>query len=297
MIDYRINTILAVDEEKNFTKAAEKLCLTQPAVSHHIKELEEELNTQLFIRKKGDVVSTQAGEIVINYARKFQAMYDKMKQEINISNNKINLKIGITHTSESNKTTEVIGTFLNNHKGISMTILSDSTNNLYQMIENYELDFAIVDQKLDNNLNYLPLDTDFLVCVINNTSPLVNKKMIKIEELKKENLILRLPSSSTRMLFDASLESINESINNFNVIMELDNIATIKELIRKNMGVSILAKSACMYEVKKNKLSILPIENLSMNRIIYFVYTDNFKYLDLLNELKKLYESMNLDLV
>lgn len=297
MTDIKIKTLLTVAEEKNFTKAAEKLCLTQPAVSHHIKEIENELNTQIFVRRKGDIIPTATGEIALNYARRFLALYDKMKQEIHDFNyKKINIKIGITHTAENNQTTEVIGSLLNNHNGVSITIITDTTANLYQMVENYELDFAIVDQKINNNLNYMPLDTDYLVCVVSNESPLVNKKMITIDELKQENLILRLPSSSTRILFDASLESINESINNFNVILEVDNIATIKELIKKNMGVSILAKSACISDVRKNKLSILPIENLSMQRKIYFIYPDHFNYFDIIKELSNIYKEKNIDL-
>lgn len=289
MIDVRLLTLITVADEKNFTKAAEKLCLTQPAVSHHIKDLEEELNTQLLIRKKGDVILTPSGEVVLNYAKRFLAMYEKVRQEIKDTNKKISLKIGITHTAESNKTTEVIGNLLNNHSDLSMSIISGSTPDLFKMVENYEIDFAIVDQKQSNNLHYLPLDTDTLVCVINPDSHLINNNEITLDELKEEKLILRLPTSSTRILFDSALKSINESINNFNVILELDNVATIKELIRRNVGISILSKSTCMYEVQKNKLAILPIKNLSLQRNIYFVYYDHFQHIDLLNELKDIY--------
>lgn len=295
MIDLRLITLLTVAEEKNFTRAAEKLNLTQPAVSHHIKELEAELNTQIFIRRKGDIVATSNGEIVLNYARRFLAMNEKLKQEISSNAKKISFKIGITHTAESNKTTEVIGNLLSNHTDLSMTIISDSTTNLYQKVASYELDFAIVDQKHNNNLNYLPLDTDNLVCVVNPESHLVKKEAITIEELKQEKLILRLPTSSTRILFDSSLKSINESIDNFNIILELDNVATIKELIRRNVGISILAKSACMHEVLKNKLAILPIKNLSLQRNIYFVYTDIFHHIDILHELKAIYNQKNFE--
>lgn len=297
MIDIKMKTLLTVAEEKNFTRTAEKLHLTQPAISHHIRELEDELHTQILIRKKGEIIPTATGEIVISYARRIQAIYEKMDQEIhNFQNRNIKIKIGITHTAESNLTTEVISSFLQNHPGISMTIITGTAGNLYQMIENYELDFAFVDQKTKNNLNYLPLDTDYLVCVVNNESPLVQKKKITIEELRQESLILRLPSSSTRILFDATLESINESIDRFKVILEVDNIATIKELIRKKMGVSILAKSACMEEIRKNQLAVLPIENLRMERKYYFIYTDDCNYLDIVRELSRIYHKMNQDL-
>ena len=284
MIDLKIKTLLTVAEEKNFTKAANKLNLTQPAVSHQIKELEDELQEQLFIRKKGDIIPTPIGDIVLNYARKFVAMHNKMLDDIK-HNHKINIKLGITHTAESNKITEIIGSYLINNPGLSVTIITDTTNNLYKMVENYELDLAIVDNKKNVKLNYLPLDTDYLFCVVNNNSPLAKKKIVTLKELKKENLILRLDSSYTRKLFESTLESINESINSFKIILELDNIETIKDLVRKDMGVSILAKNTCIDEVNRKKLTILPIENLSMVRKNYIIYTDYFNYIDNVKEL------------
>lgn len=284
MIDLKIKTLLTVAEEKNFTKAANKLNLTQPAVSHQIKELEDELQEQLFIRKKGDIIPTPIGDIVLNYARKFVAMHNKMLDDIK-HNHKINIKLGITHTAESNKITEIIGSYLINNSGLSVTVITDTTNNLYKMVENYELDLAIVDNKKNVKLNYLPLDTDYLVCVVNNNSPLAKKKIVTLKELKKENLILRLDSSYTRKLFESTLESINESINSFKIILELDNIETIKDLVRKDMGVSILAKNTCIDEVNRKKLTILPIENLSMVRKNYIIYTDYFNYIGNVKEL------------
>ena len=121
--------------------------------------------------------------------------------------------------------------------------------------------------------------------MVNNNSPLAKKKIVTLKELKKENLILRLDSSYTRKLFESTLESINESINSFKIILELDNIETIKDLVRKDMGVSILAKNTCIDEVNRKKLTILPIENLSMVRKNYIIYTDYFNYIDNVKEL------------
>lgn len=296
MINPKLKTLLAVYEEKNFTKAAEKLGLTQPAVSHQIKELEYEYHTQIFVRKKGDVITTQTGELIINYAKRFLAMDEKLKVELrNSSQSKVNLKIGITHTAESNQTTEIISTFLKERPGLTVSIYSDSTPNLYKRVSNFELDFAVVDQKLKTDLISLPLDNDYLVCVVSNESPLVKKKMVTLDDLKEQNLILRLPTSSTRMLFDSTLESVNESIENFKVKLEVDNIATIKELIRKNVGVSILAKSACMYEVRKNKLTILPIEGLSLQRKNYLIASPDFAYPNMLQDISKMYTETNID--
>ena len=82
------------------------------------------------------------------------------------------------------------------------------------------------------------------------------------------------------------------SLNDFNVILEVDNIATIKDLIRRDIGVSILAKSACLDELKKGKITVLPIENLSMIREINILYHDDFKHIDILQSILKEYNKV-----
>ncbi|MCM1260098.1 MAG: LysR family transcriptional regulator [Prevotella sp.] len=291
MIDIRLKTLLTVMEEQNFSKAAQVLSLTQPAVSHHIRSLEEETETKLLIRKKGELKPTPAGEIVIQYAKRFQALEEKMYAEMaNIQKHMTTVRIGITHTAESNQITEILAKLSSQNKGLTITIITDTTQKLYNMVENDELDLAIVDGKAnDSTLHYLMLDTDDLVCVVSNHHPLAQKEKVSIAELKKEKMILRLQTSATRRLFESTLESINDSIDNFDIILEVDNIATIKDLIRKEIGISILAKSACMDELKKGKITVLPIENLSMVRNNYIIYSQNFHHTDLLDKIIQMY--------
>ena len=78
MLDIKLATLLTVAKEKNFTKAAEKLSLTQPAVSHHIGQLEDELGTRIFVRAKTGLRLTPEGEIVLRYAERLRSLYDKM---------------------------------------------------------------------------------------------------------------------------------------------------------------------------------------------------------------------------
>ncbi len=292
MIDVRLETLIKVAELKNFTKAAEELNLTQPCVSHHISSLEEELNVTIFNRQKNNLFLTNEGEIVLKYAKRFQNLSTKLNQElIDYKSNITKLRIGLTHTSESNIMTEVLAKCVNIMNNLTITINTDTIKNLYDKLENYEIDIAIIEGKnSNNNLNSFMLDTDYLVCAMSNNDPLSKNGVITLNELKKEKLILRLPTSATRILFESTLESINESIDEFNIILEVDNIATIKDLVRKNLGISILPKSACMNEVKKKKMTILPIENLSMIRETNIIYPKNFSHIDILKTITKIYQ-------
>lgn len=293
MLDAKLETLLAVAECNSFTKAAEVLSLTQPAVSHHINLLEKECDAKLFLRGKTEIILTNEGEIAVTYARRLKALHEKMIQKIADEKRLVSrFRIGVTHTSENNKITEVLAKYANENAKMTITIITDNINNLYEMLENYELDIAIVDGKRNSNkLNYLMLDTDYLVCALNNDNPLSKRSMITLNELKKQNLILRLPSSETRKLFEATLTSINESIDNFNVCLEVDNVATIKTLVKKDLGVSILPKSACISDARKGKIKIVPIENLTMMREMNVAYGKDFNHPELLRDIVRIYQS------
>lgn len=295
MIDAKLYTLLAVAEKKNFTRAAEELNLTQPAISHHINQLEKEVGAKLFVRKKADLLLTPEGEIALKYARRMKAMNEKMKSDIAESGKHLTrIRIGVTHTAESNMVTEALAMYGSNNPGVTIVIIADTINNLYDMLENYELDLAIVEEKPHNpELSSLMLDTDYLVCVVSNNNQLAGKPMVTLQELKKEKLILRLPKSETVGRFVSSLTSSGVSIGEFNIILEVDNIATIKDLIRKDFGISILAKSACEDELKKGKLTALPIENMSMIRETNIVYHKDFSYIDVVRELVLQYRKAN----
>ncbi len=291
MLDIKLQTLLVVYEKKNFTRAAEVLSLTQPAVSHHIALLEQELGIKIFHRSKSELKLTPEGEIVIKYAKRIQALYEKMRQAISDEEKHMTkIKVGITHTAESSVIAEVLAKYGNTSAGISITIITDTINNLYDMLSNFEIDLAIVEGNInDPGICAQLLDTDYLVCVVSNNNPLAKKSILTLKDIKKEKMILRLPSSGTRNLFISHLESLGMSIDDFNVVLEVDNIATIKDLIRKDMGISILAHSACLDELKKGKITALPIENLSMIRGINILYHKDFGHNEILQAITKIY--------
>lgn len=291
MMDARLQTLLKVSETRNFTKAAELLSLTQPAVSQHIRQLEQELGTTLFVRGEGALKITSEGEIAVKYARRIQTLYQNLEQSlIDERRNITRLSVGITHTAESNIMVEVLAKYSSLKSGCRITITSDTINNLYYKLKTYELDIVIVEGRIvDNNFNSVMLDTDSLILAVSKENPLAKQNIVTLDQLKREKLILRLPDSNTRNLFASHLESNNVSLEEFNVTLEVDNVATIKDLVRRNFGVSILPRSTFAPEIRKGKMAGLPIENLSMTREINMVYHKDFEHTDILQEITKIY--------
>lgn len=258
------------------------------------QKLEEELGTQIFLRKKGEIVLSQEGEIALLYAKRIRALQDKMRDKIkNAKANIRKIRIGITHTQESGYMIEALSKIALGDDNINITFITDTIKNLYVMLENFELDILIIEEKPTNpDFNFMVIDTDMLMCMASSQNPIAQKPAITLNELKKQHLILRLPTSATREKFANSLEAIGESIDNFDVIIEVDSISTIKNLVKKDVGVSILSKGACMKELRKNSLVALPIENLSMTRETTIVYHKTFNHVEIIERIASAYQEI-----
>ena len=295
MIDPKLYSLIEIVQTGSFTRAAERLSLTQPAVSQHIRLLEESIGAKIFDRSHNELRLTREGELLLRYAKRMLALYHNLEQALKEEKGRISsLTVGITHTAESNAIAESLASYATSQGDLTIRVITDSVQNLRTMLKNYELDFMIAEGRVaGSSLNHLMLDTDCLTLVTAPNHRLAKQGVVTIEQIKREKLILRSENSNTRNLFIASLESRNMSIDDFNVILEIDNIATIKDLIRRGFGVSVLAKSTCMDELKKKKIAALNIENFSMMREINIVYTDDFEHPEILHAIIKAYQAVS----
>ena len=291
MIDSKLYTLLKVAELGSFTQAARALNLTQPAVSQHIRALESELGAKLFERSGNRLLLSKQGEQAVAAAKAMVALYHNLKSSLSGEmRGARELTIGITHTVESNRISQVFAQYAAANEGLTIRLVTATQPKLRRKLKNYEIDLAIVDGAVaDPELLQQKLDVDKLVLATSPSHPLAGKASVTIEEVKREKLILRLPGSGTTDMFISSLESRDIRVDDFNVILEVDNIATIKDLVRLEYGVSVLAQSACFDEVMKKKLAVMPIEHLDMERTISIVYAPNFPYGDFIDEIQEMY--------
>lgn len=291
IFDEKLQTFITLSETKSFTKTGELTGLTQPAVTSQIKRLEEELNCTLFLRKKSEMTLSDEGEVALLYAKRLRAVSEKMRDRIRTAKSEIKkFRIGITHTQENGFMIDAMSRLIKENDKLNITLIADDIKNLYTMLENFELDMAVLEGKPTNkSFNFTVIDTDMLTLVASKDSVLAKKSTVSLSELKKQNLILRLPNSATREKFASSLEAIGESLDEFNVVIEVDSVSTIKNLVRKNAGVTVMSKSACLKEVNKGSLVSLPIENLSMIRETAIVYDKSFSHPEIVDEIAKSY--------
>lgn len=294
-IDLKAISLLKVAEYENFTKAAKELCISQPAISNHIKAVEEELGFKIFERGTSGIHLTEKGAIVIKYISQMNSIAESLKQAL--ASDKLSataLRVGITHTVESSLVVDAIAKYLNKSTpGVSIRITSGTSKSLYKQLKNGEIDFIIMEGSYnDPDLNNVMLGTDSLVLVTSPSNHLASKNTVTLDEMKEENLIMRLPDSNTMKTFANALKERSKSLSDFNIILEIDNIATIKDLIRRDFGVSILAKSVCLDEVRKGKLAILNIENISMIREMNLVYPKDFEHAEAIDGIVRCYNEL-----
>lgn len=294
-IDLKAISLLKVAEYENFTNAAKELCISQPAISNHIKAVEEELGFKIFERGTSGIHLTEKGAIVIKYISQMNSIAESLKQAL--ASDKLcatALRVGITHTVESSLVVDAIAKYLNESApGVSIRITSGTSKSLYKQLKNGEIDFIIMEGSYDDpDLNNVMLGTDSLVLVTSPSNHLASKNTVTLDEMREENLIMRLPDSNTMKTFASALKERHKSLSDFNIILEIDNIATIKDLIRRDFGVSILAKSVCQDEVRKGKLAILNIENISMVREMNLVYPRDFEHAEAIDGIVRCYNEL-----
>lgn len=293
MIDAKLTTLLALIEAQSYTKAAQMLSLTQPAVSQHIRGLEQEYGIKIFLKDSKGLILTPEGKILEKYARRETALYHNLLQDFETYRSGINrFVIGITPSAEENIVPRVIATYCNQYPDTKITIVTDTIQTIANKLKTYEVDIAIVEgQIVEDGVTSILLDTDYLCFIVSPSHPFAARKSVSLEEVKQERLIIRPQGAGTRKMFETYLYSCNETLKNFHVMLEIDNVSTIKDLVESNLGVSIIAHSTCISEARSGQLKIIPIENFQTFREINLVVRDDFSQKNLLQDLYSIYQS------
>jgi len=292
MIDPKIQTLVTLDQLGSYTKTAEALSLTQPAVSHHIKLLEQEFGIQIFVKGKRKLKLTPTGEILMKYARRAMALSQKVHQEIEDSLREAqSLTVGITPTASDIMVPQVLAEYCNSHPQVRIQIVRSTIKKIENMLRFYEIDFAIVDGVIKNeNTRSILLGTDYLCLIVAPNHPFAKRQSVTLNDIQREKLVLRLKNAETRKLFEGYLYSQGYKISDFNVMMEIDSVSTIKNIVAANLGISVISHSVCREEERRGELVAVPIENCRMLREINMIYPEDFPYPEILQEIKKDYE-------
>lgn len=272
MIDTKIYTFLKVAQCKNYTKAAKELNLTQPAVSQHIKKLEQYYNCQLIIIDGKSVHLTKQGELLYNYAN-FQASNEKQlinqMEKVQILN-----KVGATLSIADYYLPKYLSGFLNKYDEL-VSVSVKNTESIINMLLNNELSCAFIEGIFDKSLfDYYEFEIGKFLPIARKNHPL-EKKLVTLADTHKYPIVLREKGSGTREIYENYLYQENDSLLSATKIYEISSFGIMKEIIKSSDSISFVFENVAKKEVENNELCFLNIENFSIKRPLYFIYPKN----------------------
>ena len=272
MLDYRIETFLKVCETLNFTKAAKELNTTQPAISNHIKYIEDLYDTTLFIRDKKHVTLTKEGELLYNTLKSIRNDDNTLKERIKaISHKRKLLSFGFTKTIGEFVIKDGLISLIQNNQDTNFKIYYKNTKELLYLLEHGKIDFAIVEgyfPKDKYNIHTLKND-DFIL--VSSYKHVFNNQINNLSDILQECILLREEGSGSRDILSKALALKNLNINDFNNTIEINSITTLKELLINDVGISFIYRSAVNDELNKGLLKEIKLNDLNINYEFNFI--------------------------
>lgn len=249
---------IALAGSLNFTRAAERVHVTQSTLSHQIRQLEEEIGQRLFDRVGKRVVITAAGEIFLDYATRALREIDQGLGQLKQSAASITgeLRVGTTHTFNQSFIPECMATFLRHHPTVQLVIEELAADTIAARLEARELDLGVAYRPESNStLRFEPLFNEELVLVVSDAHPLANRKRIRMIELHREPMVLLPASFSTRRLLN---ECFAASGAEPSIVAETNTIAAMLGMVARVPVAAIVAPSAI---TPNAALRVIPMEN------------------------------------
>ncbi len=270
MLDPRWETFLVLCETMNYTRAAERLCLTQPAVTHHIHYLEDYYGCRLFSYEGKVLRLTEAG-VRLRELTRSMAYNSRKIESVMSASAPLCLRVGASKTIGEYLIAPRIERFLRSQPAASFSLLVDNTQVLLQALEAGELDFVLVEGFFDQARYEAQLyrqESFFGVCPPGHR---LAGRSVPLDELIGERLIIRESGSGTRAIFEEALHRRNYTLQNFESLVTISDFSTIKSLVADELGISFLYAPVVERELQQGTLARFDLAGLPMEGAFWFV--------------------------
>jgi len=264
-----------VARRMSLTKAAEDLCITQPAVTNQIRAFEERLGLKLFRRKPGMILLTEEGKILFKYAQKF---FDLETEIERVANDLQGLRAGTVSLGALRMYSPTFLHLLIDHfhrlyPNIMVKVSEAGSLDLVQSLLDFRNEVVIcLKVEEHSGVCFIPFCQEELVVVLPTSHRLAKERKIPIRALADEKVILRGKGSASRYLLSQLYEKSKISPQ---MLTEADNTELIKNMIRRGEGISFLARIAVSKEVDEGRLAAVPLEGNPISLTIHIAYLKN----------------------
>lgn len=262
MADRRLQVFHTVARLLSFTKAAETLHMTQPAVTFQVRQLEEFFNTRLFDRTHNRISLTEAGRLVYDYAEQIFHLYSEMESAVNSMTGDVRgtLTIGASTTVAEYMLPSLLGDFRKGFPDVSIYLRVSNSEGIVAMVENNSIDLGVVEAPVNNkNLVVEICKDDQLVTIVPPDHPLTAKAFVELKDLLEYPFICREEGSGTREVIADYISRSNHTESNLKISMELGSPEAVKGAVEAGMGVSVVSRATIQKELRLGTLVGIPM--------------------------------------
>ena len=273
-MDFRLKVFLTVANRLSFTKAAGELFITQPAVSKHIHELEEEYKIKLFERSGSKIAVTAAGKLLLKHTKKIFEIYRDIDFDMSalIHEQRGLLRVGASTTLSQYIIPPVLARFHQKLKDVKVTLRNGNTEQIEKALLAQEIEVGIVEGQLKNKgIKYTPFLKDELVLVCKANHALLDKKEITKSDLLQMQFLMREQGSGTLEVIEYGLKPFAITLDQLQIEMQLGSTESIKSYLINSNCVAFVSIHAINKELVNNELAILDIKNVTINRNFYII--------------------------
>ncbi len=263
MSDRRLQVFYSVARHLSFTKAAESLHMTQPAVTFQVRQLEEQFNTRLFDRTHNRINLTEAGERVHHYAKQIFELYSRMEGEVRELTGEVSgvVILGASTTVAEYMLPPLLGAFKRKFADVVIRLRVSNTDGIVAMVEDNEIDLGVVEAPVSNKSLVVEVcRIDKLVAVLPPEHELAGRASLPVADVLKYPFIAREEGSGTREVTFDYLRGAGLEPANLTLVMELGSPESIKGAIEAGMGISILSRSTIGKELQLGTLTCVELE-------------------------------------
>ncbi len=278
--DRRLQVFSAVAKHGSFTRAAEHLFMTQPAVTFQIKQLEEHFNTRLLERGHGKVTLTRAGEIVLAYAERILDLSDELETRVSELTDELagTLSIGTSTTIAAYWLPYLLESFKRKYPRVVPRVVVGNSQLTEDRVASREIDLGLIEIVSDQPaIERLPAARDELLVICRPDHPLSSKERLTAQDLVEHPFITRDPGNAITVLAEEFFAAAGIGPDELTVCAELGSLATVKHLAAEGIGYAIASQAAIRRDLREGRLVAIPLEPRLYTPLEVIIPRDKFR--------------------
>ena len=268
----QLEFFIAVVQEGSFSKAAERVYRTQPAVSIAVRRLEEEVGAPLFERSQKTPVLTEAGELIYDYAKRILALRDQARNVVTElrSLERGRVRIGANESTSLYLLPHLILDYREQHPNVKVEIYRHVSERLPLEVLDRNVDFALLAfEPVDRELEAFPILRDELVLIMQPEHPLAKRDSVTVEELGNEPFLAHNVKTASRFHV---IEVFAQHHTPLNITLELATVETIKRFVQLKIGLAFVPRMCVQEELERGTLATIPVKELTYHRTIWVTH-------------------------